>query len=66
MLKDGRELHLDVGAGADHQQHHRQERMEIEQRRLPPWKHTSNSNQMLKIKQNTAQNEQNFGSDSLP
>lgn len=35
-IEDGGELHLDVGAGADHQQHHRQERVEVEQRRLQP------------------------------
>jgi len=34
VVEDGRELHLDVGAGADHQQHHGQEGVEVEQRRL--------------------------------
>lgn len=58
MLQDGGELHLDVWASADHQQNHRQERMEIEECWLPPWKQTSISNPMLKIKQKTAQNEE--------
>ena len=33
IVEDGRELHLDVGAGADHQQHHYEEGVEVEQRR---------------------------------
>lgn len=34
VVEDSRELHLDVGAGADHQQHHGEEGIEVEQRRL--------------------------------
>jgi len=29
-------VHLEVGAGADQQQHHRHERVEVEKRRLYP------------------------------
>jgi hypothetical protein len=34
LAEHGRELHLDVGAGADHQQHDDEEGVEVEQRRL--------------------------------
>jgi hypothetical protein len=34
VVEHGRELHLDVGAGADHEQHHDEEGVEVEQRRL--------------------------------
>jgi hypothetical protein len=30
VVEDGGELDLDVGTGADHQQHHGQERIEVE------------------------------------
>jgi hypothetical protein len=55
--EEGGEVHLEVGAGADQQQHHRHERVEVEKRRLYPPRTPPSGKNKTKIRTEKSQHE---------